>query len=182
MNPVLLKSFRRVASPLEKCLCVADPIPPIGQWAPTSGLWLADHSPSARPGHWCQVMAPRIISAQRRLGVKTGPDNQRIIKPQCDTNVRQQIAPRNGDTHILQTRVPTCTRGQGHTGVSLIFSHERKSQLDWDILSQVFRVLWRLCLCKSSLWMNFPSNQILETQFSPLQFNDFPNWTKIWLP
>lgn len=176
MNPVLLKSFRRVDSPLEKCLFVADPLPPIGQWALTPGLWLADRDPSARPGHRCQVMAPRIIPAQRRLGVKTGPDNQRIIKPQCDTNVRQQIAPRNADTHILQPPgAPTCTRGQGHTGC-------HKSQLDWDIMSQVFRVLWRLCLCKSSLWMNFPSNQILETQFSPLQFNDFPNWTKIWLP
>ena len=111
MNSVLLKSFRRVDSPLEKCLFVADPIPPIGQKAQTSGLWLADHDPSAHPGHWCQVMAPRIIPAQRRLGVKTGPDNQRIIKPQCDTNVRQQIAPRNADTHILQTRVPPLVPG-----------------------------------------------------------------------
>ena len=85
MNSVLLKSFRHVDSPLEKCLFVADPFPPIGQRALTPGLWLADHDPSARPGHWCQVMAPRIIPAQRRLGVKTVPDNQRIIKPQCDT-------------------------------------------------------------------------------------------------
>ena len=97
-------------------MCVCNTSRPlIGQWGLNTGLWLADHDPSLRPGDWCQVMAPRIIPAQRRLRVKTGPDNQRIIKPQCDTNVRQQIAPRNADTRILQTRVPTCTRGQGHT-------------------------------------------------------------------
>ena len=177
MNPVLLKSFRHVDSPREKCLFVTHPNPLIGQWALNTGLWLADRDPSLRPGDWCQVMAPRIIPAQRRLGVKTGPDNQRIIKPQCDTNVWQQIAPRNADTRILQAGgCPLVPGVRGAPGVT------RGNWSEGDNMSQVCWVLWRLCLCKSSLWMNFPSNQILETQFSPLQFNDFPNWTKIWLP
>ena len=53
-------------------------------------------------------MPPRIIPAQRRLGVKTVPDNQRIIKPQCDTmesdNKLHLVMLTPHDNHILQVR------------------------------------------------------------------------------
>ena len=54
-------------------------------------------------------MAPRIIPAQRRLGVKTVPDNQRIIKPQCDTmesdnKLHLVMLTLAHDNHILQVR------------------------------------------------------------------------------